>query len=538
MIGRWLATLAGADPQQWRLLTRVMLRTDFRSSNALNFGTTGKKHAGRPWAILLLYGVVGIWTAMIAALFSDLLLVSAVVLLAVGMIVAMAIVLDFHSAVLSPRDYRVLSPQPLTSATYFAARITSILIYAGVIGGLVGGPGAGVFLVRHGLSAALGLALGLGGTVLWTVLAFVIAYAAMVNRIHPGRLRLALSSLQIALMSVVMGAPAFMPFLEDHLQGTDYQAGPAVFLVPWGWFAGLPPLLGGDWSLPALGGLLAGLATTALLWRHARTHISLSGARRLDNLSSAGEATRPRRRPLWLRGGSPEQQAVATLTRAQFRSDMNFRLAVLSVVPITLIYLLMAVRNGPLPNPIVQEGASPGSRLFMIHLLTSLVPLTLMDSLVRSESSSASWVFFAAPADRARLIVGSGLCVSRFFMLPYAALLAAIFLWSWGNPGHALIHAAALGLLAHLVVQLRILLTPRLPFSEGVRKGMALNQIVTMGIAALLVSIVLPLLFGLAYASSWFTAALIALLMAAAVALPRAVERSVRARVERLEFGG
>ncbi len=537
MTGRWVATLAGADPVQWRLLTRVMLRIDFRSSSPLSMGVPGKKKQTRlPWAVLLVYSVVGMWLAIAAALFSDLLTVSALVLVAVGMLVAMAILIDFNSVVLSPHDYRVLSPLPISSATYFAARLTSILIYTGAIGGLIGIPAACVLLVRHGLAAALGLTLGLAGTVVWTVLPLVIAYAVLIGRVHPRRLRLALSSLQLVLMMAVFSAPLLMP---DQMQGTDFQAGSAVFLVPWSWFAGLPSLLSGEWNLPAVGGLLAGLVTIVLFWRHARARISLSGARRLDNLSAAGETTsRPRRRLWWSRGASAEQQAVATLVRAQFRSDMNFRLAVLSVVPLTALYLLMSLRDGPLPNPIVQEGAPPGGRLFLIHLLTVLMPLTLMDSLVRSDSSAASWIFFATPADRARLVVGSGLCVSRFFVAPYAALLAAIFLWSWGNPGHALLHAAAIGFLAHLVVQFRVLQSPRIPFSEGRRSGLALNQFATVIVGAFVVSIVLPLVFGLAYMGPYFTAAFIVLLVLAAGAFPRVVERTVRARVERLEFGG
>ena len=198
---------------------------------------------------------------------------------------------------------------------------------------------------------------------------------------------------------------------------------------------------------------------------------------------------------------------------------------------------MFATRDGPLPDPFVQLGFSAGS-LWMIHFAALAMPVAVMDSLFRSESYPAAWVFFAAPVDRAKLVVNAGICVAVFFVAPYAVLLAGIFLWSFGNAVHALVHAVVLGVFAHLALQLRLLASPLLPFSEPPRKGSAMGNLMGMILISMMIAVFLPLIFRVGYANEALTAVLMGTLVLLAVLLPRAVERSIRPRVQRLEFAG
>ena len=94
-----------------------------------------------------------------------------------------------------------------------------------------------------------------------------------------------------------------------------------------------------------------------------------------------------------------------------------------------------------------------------------------MEHLFRSESYRAAWVFFATPVDRARLIGHVGHSVMIFFLLPYLAMLAAVFVWAFGDLWHAVLHTGVLGLISHLGIQARLLVAPRVPFSQPVKKG-------------------------------------------------------------------
>ena len=71
---------------------------------------------------------------------------ASIVLLMVSLMVAMAILIDFQSVVVSPNDYEILAHQPVSSRTYFLVKLTSILLYTGIIGALMGGFATIVFL--------------------------------------------------------------------------------------------------------------------------------------------------------------------------------------------------------------------------------------------------------------------------------------------------------------------------------------------------------------------------------------------------------
>lgn len=540
MIARRAIEALGADYDQWRVLTRTMLRNDLRSASSLQLNT-GEKKSGNStvWLTFLLYGMFGLWIAVMAFAVPGLFLGGTIALSAMGLMIAMAILVDFQTVVVSPDDYHILAPQPVSSTTYFIVKVTNVLVYTGIIGILVGGPATLSMGLRHGALAALGWVPAAAGMVVWTTLAMVLLYTALLHFVHPRRLRLALSYLQVILMMTVMGAPVFMTEMTDFLGQVDSEPGMELLLIPPAWFAGLLPLTTGDWSVAGAVAVLAGAGSLGALFRFCGRGLSMSYAERLGAMMSTSEADRPRKRRRISRwpGFSPELRVVSTLVRGQFRHDMNFRLAVLSILPITLFYLLFATREGPLPDPFVQLGFSAG-RLWMIHFAALAMPVTLMDSLFRSESYPAAWAFFAAPVDRAKLVVNAGICVSVFFVAPYTLLLAGIFLWSFGNALHAFAHAFVLGVFAHLALQLRLLASPLLPFSEPPRKGGGMGNLMGVVLIAMLIGVFLPLIFRVGYANPVLTLVLIGTLMALAVLLPLAVKRSIRPRVQKLEFAG
>lgn len=515
-----------------------MLKTDLRSSSAMQgVGSVRKAGPSVPWGLLIMCLVYGIFLAALPAVVPGAYLSASIALPMVALLVAMTILIDFQSVVISPNDYEILAHQPVSSRTYFLVKLTSILLYTGIIGALMGGFATVVFLGKFGLPVALGWMLALAGTVVWTSLAMVFVYALILRVFRPERLRRVLSYLQF-----VMTMAIFVPLiLSVNLAGalTAMAEPPAAMLaLPSTWFANILPLAEGRWSAVAAVAVFAAVASTALLFHMVGRRLSLSYAARLGAILTSSQPGRSRvpGRGLVTRWFPGELRAVSTLVRAQFRNDMNFRLGVLSILPITILYIFMSLNNGGLSDPFVQVGFS-ASGLAMIHFAVLGMPLVLMEHLFRSESYRAAWVFFATPVDRARLIGHVGHSVMIFFLLPYLAMLAAVFVWAFGDSWHAVLHTGVLGLISHLGIQARLLVAPRVPFSQPVKRGARVGAFMGVVLIGGLVVGVLPLILW-AYARPAWTAAAIMVLLGAALAAPRIVTRLIRSRVGKLEFTG
>ena len=552
MILRRAVQALGADYSQWRVLTGVMLKCDLRSSNALQMGSPQKKGGVKlPWATLVMYGLFGIFlvgigeaTMEAAGSGSPTLPVPALhfagtaALLLVSGLVGMTILVDFNSVVISPNDYHVLAHQPVSSRTYFVVKVTNVLLYTGLVGALLGFPTMIWFLARAGPLLASAWLLALAGAVVWTSLAMVCVYAVLVHQIRPQRLRRVLSSVQL-LMSVAVFAPMVLVQMTDWMPAVEAGPPAALMFLPPSWFASLLPLAAGEGSATAAVAVVAAFGTITVLVRYASGRLSLSYAERLGAIVSASDT---RRRPAragrasmrWL---SAEQRVIATLVRGQFRHDMNFRMAVLSLLPVTVFYVLMGMRDGGLGDPFFELGFAADG-LGLIHFAVLGMPLILMENLFRSESFRASWIFFASPVDRAKLISSTGTCVTILFLVPYLSAVAGMLVWSFGNLWHGVGHALVLGLLAHLVVQLRLLVTPRLPFSQPLRKGSRVGSMMGLMLLAMLAIGLLPLLLWVAYARTEWTIATIVLLAGAGAVIPRLVTHWIGSRVGLHEFSG
>jgi len=220
---------------------------------------------------------------------------------------------------------------------------------------------------------------------------------------------------------------------------------------------------------------------------------------------------------MWPLFRSGEARGVAVLVRSQFRNDQRFRMGVLVVLPMTLLYMLMGLQDGALRDPFVpNRHGPPGFSLVPIAVL--MFPSMLKLQLAHSEAFHASWIFFACPSDRLKIVRASK---------DVRAL------------AHVAVHIALLGLVSHLVLQIALFLDPALPFSrppatKGQNTAAFFGLMMGIGIFGGLFEPVSMLL----YRSTVTTvAAFGAVLLASAT-----VDRLTRARVElqtaSLEFEG
>jgi hypothetical protein len=534
-----LLAALGIDPAQWKALTISALKLDLRTSS---FGG-GRAHrttrAVSPllWQLLFYLGL-GIFMAIAVSWLNDLFVAALILMSYVVFMVGTAILLDHGSAVTSPTDYAVLGYQPITSRTWFAARLTNVLVYTLAMTTAVGLVPAIVFFTKYGIAVGVAAVIALYACATSITLVIIISYASIMRLVGAHRVRTLLSYLQLVGGFVIYGSYFVVSEVASKsvLATLSLPKTPWLLLYPATWFASYIELAAGRTGTSEVLPALASVALLVLLALGLRGRLSLDYAERLGAIASTTAAPPSSARAngpgFWFRTG--EARAVAILVRAQFRNDLKFRMGVLAVLPLTILYLFMGLRNGG------GDGANgpAGGNLSMVTLAVLLFPAMLKLNLARSDAFRASWIFFATPASRTGLIRSSKNALVAFFLLPYLAFVGVTLAWFLDDGFYIVLYLLFAGLLSHLVLLLITFLDPELPFSKPIVKGRSTSRlflvILVMGVIGSTVPLILralrdsplAIMIGLALivAISWF------------------IDRMTRVRVERqaarMEFEG
>ena len=456
----------GADYKQWRWLIGPLLKVGFRSSFIVSqFAQQGKRPRLVSWGMALFMGFLGVITAATALVAPDPFFIGLWAMTVVALTVAFYLLMDFQAVAVSPMDYEALGHRPVNERTYLIARLTVTGAHQEIIAGLLAGPSVIVCGFRFGWLPALGLALAAGLLTLSIVLALIGAYGVLVSKVGARRLARSLAYAQILLSAVY-----FLPIVLLNFNNEVLQRPQALELEGWllaypvSWFASFVNLFHGHWGWNNL--LASGLAVAAmagLAW-FARDKLSLSSAQKLSATLQAESQTGETKKRRRLAGLLPARLGVsAILIRGQFRHDTRFRMSVLAFLPLLVVYFFMAFRVPGTLDPFVP--AANTFMLFGIHFAVLMAPVFMLEELYRADSYRAGWLFFAAPADRARLAADARYCVTVFFFFPYLALAGIAFILLFEAAWHALPHLFVLGCLGVLSMQCSQFLVPRLPFS-------------------------------------------------------------------------
>jgi hypothetical protein len=508
---------------------------DFRAAGGATRRHSHDRKPGSPLAgLLVVSGIGSLAFGAIAGTMADALMAASLLTTYGAANTMMLLLVDFTGVVLSPDDYGILGPRPIGSRTYFAARLAAVAVYVGAISVVIASVPAVVLAVRFGWAAlpATLLAVLLGN--LSTAVLVINAYVILLRWVHPAKLRRAMSYLQLvaATSFYVVYYLAMSSFQGALMAHVNFTASPWLWLIPTTWFAALVGVATGA-AAPAW--IAAGLAliVAAACVPLAAGRLSLDYARRIGEMTGVGEPPGASRSG-WLPGfGSGEARAVALLVRAQFRFDQRFRMGVLGILPLTLFYLLLGVKDGALQDPFVAGARTGGPGVFMAVVF---IPMTLHAALNTSESWRAAWIFFATPASAARVIVAAKNFVAFYFLGSYVAVLTTIWTWFFGNIWHAAVHALFAGLVAHLLLQLTVIAKPALPFAAEPRKAERSNRVMWILAIGSVAAGVLPALLPFVYRSALLTVAALTLTLGATAALEYALRLRVDEAIGELEF--
>jgi ABC-2 type transport system permease protein len=533
----------GIDYDQWKALAGVALKIDLRVSS-LGGGAVSRRPDTRKASViglLAFYMIMGGFTAVLVFKLDDVMLSATLVLSYLMFMVGAMILMDHNSVITSPDDYVVLGFRPMSSRTYFAVRLTNVFVYTIALTTAFGILPMASFGIAHGWRIGLASIPAFYLATTLTTLALVFVYAWLLRAVGADRLKRALSYLQLVVGFLVYGGYFLMSQLAEgralgslHLPDT-----PLMFLFPATWFASYLPLASGRVEAATIYPAAGSVVAIAVLAAFLGGRLSLQYAEQLGALTAATAARSSksvrRRRPLWFTSGA--SRAIALLVRAQFRNDQKFRMAVLGILPLTVLYVFMSRRHGPLPDPFALDFQRAGDTLLITVAVMSF-PTTLRLSLSKSDSFKASWIYFTSPVERSELVRATTNVLLAFFLLPYLAFVAAFLTYLIGEPVHVLVHMAFLGLLSHLLLQVVMLIDPALPFSQplqkGSRSGLMLVTMMTVFGAGVAVA---PLLSIFVYVSAVRIALVASALVIAGVTLDWLTRVRVKRLAEQMEFG-
>jgi hypothetical protein len=531
----------GVDYTQWKALTLVALKLDFRMGS---FVRSRFSREARGIATLvsqvIFYSIYGLFMAIIVWASRDVFLAGTVLMTYVMFMVGTAVLLDHNSALTSPHDYGILGFRPISSRTYFAARLANVLAYTTAITTVTTYLPALSLFIRHGFAVGLAGVAAFYACSLFTAFGILFGYGWLMRLIGADALKRALSYVQLAMSFFIYGGY----FMMSRFAGSRALASAAlpktawIFLYPATWFAAYLEIAAGETGVPVLLPALASIAALAALVVGLGGRLSMDYSDRLAGIASSSQRVRPARAASgpgwWFR--ADEARAVALLVRSQFRNDQRFRMGVLSILPITLIYVFMGVNDGNMRDPFV--ASTHGTNFSLVTMAVILFPSMLKPALTRSDSFRASWVFFACPADRLQVIRSAKNVVVAFFLIPYLLFIAAIYLYFTHNILHVVVHIALLGLISHLILQAFVLLDPELPFSRPAQTGGRSTAVLVLMMLLGLVSGLLQAFSPLVYRSVTATAIAFGSLLLVTIVLDLLTRARVERQAKSLEFAG
>lgn len=523
---RALARVLGVDPVQWRALVWVSLVTDLRQFRGTG-PRVGRAAAGSLAGAVLSQLLYGAFCAFFIGALPNAFAASTIYFMVLLSTLGVALLVDFTGIVLSPDDYVQLAPRPVDGRTFFVARLTSVVLFSLLLTAPFAVLPALAYLVRdtgRAVPAALVSVVAAATLATLVPLVVILLFLALVRLVPPARLHRALGYLQFALSFVFIGAFFLLSRTARALDALQIEKSAAAYVNPAAWFAAWIEIADGratglDWAAAAAPFLVLAVALVLV-----RSRLSLVYAERLATVDVDRAGAASVRRPVpWLLFG-PAHHAVGLLAGAQFRTDQKFRLGVLGILPLTVIYLLAGFSEPEGPRLLRREP-------ILVYYAVLFFPVMLRQFLVYSESWRASWVFHAAPVPFDEVVVALKNTVVARFLVPYLLLVLLLLAWLYPRPPlELLMHGLVIGLLSHALLTADLIVNPSLPFSRPTRQGTRSLALLLLMLPTMAIITTIPVWRPLLYATPARTFLGVGVLVVVNVLL----HESLLARVDRL----
>ena len=482
------------DRQQVKELLRVFRKNEWRG--AINPLT--QKRGGMVSGALGLIGINVFFSLLVMAflIFSpdihDGIIIGG---LFVMFFVSFQIMLEFGRTIISPEDYFVIAPLPVSSKTFYIAKQVFFLMHVSIVTlSLTIAPVIGS-IINSG-SALIGLetlvVFWLCGILSAELVSIV--YTLMLSYVNPTKMERYLGFAQMALSASFSMTYVLIGQLKPMINDLHISETPYVQLAPSYWFSAPFQMLSDGWQTGLALMTLTGALVLALLYRLSAHTLSLTYAQSLLRATQSAVRVKQRWRipfatTLWRKYAAPEARAVLTLMRAQFRGDFRFRIQVLVIVPLLLFALFSSgmAHSGGLPDPFLVGGAQ-NKGINNLYVMLMILPMMITLFVQHSSAYKAAWIYFTTPVNRGRLLTGARTIAFLVELAPMFLGLSGILFWFYPNPLHALLHALLTVSIVRLPVSIAVLINPAPPFSQplaGSANSFSLRKLLSLFLPAI-----------------------------------------------------
>lgn len=434
---RRLMEAFGVDYAQWKVMTALAFRLANREQ--VIYSTSHSKNLNHSlWMMIAMYGFLGLMQCIFVIRISDPFWTSFVVFSFLVIMIGSLIMFEFGTRVVAPEDYQIFSVQPVSSKTYFASKTAFVLIIVIFTTAVFGLPTILLMssvkylrINRIDLDPALFFCgtVALFMTAIFITMVIILLYTSVLRFIHFRKLKNILSYVQLIFSFGIFGGYALLPGLLEKLSRALPSQKPWwVFLIPTSWFSAIVDIGAGNLNyqtvIPAIGVVFIFI----VLIPRALSKISLQYSENLSKAISIPEAINRSTQNSGEHSSMfvmkvPEDRVITRLILCQFKNDTRFRLTILAIIPLTVLYILMGLQNsGGSFNPFHPHWKGGGNS-FLLYVALIIFPWMLKEAVTQSETYQAAWIFFATPSDRISLILSLKKTLVRFFILPYLFLL-------------------------------------------------------------------------------------------------------------------
>lgn len=532
---------ASVDLRQWRALVRACALVDYGALLGRHGGREQRSALKQFARLALLMGLMGLSPALIILVSSDRLLAATVMVGTTIMWVALML-MDKVQQLVAPDDYMIVACRPVSSPTYFAAKVAALGLATLEVAWLTGWPSVAAFGGRGWgnplLMAAAALSIVLAAAA--TLAAVTASYGWLMRILPPTVVAQWFAVVTTLGLLLVMGLIVFAfveigEAFESGEQGVGLADAPWIGWLPTTWFAAPVMLASGSGEMRHLASATAalgvvGLGMAVLLGAIARDYSSRVGA--IASRTSAGHQG-PGTMNIRLRGAL---RAAYLVFRAHLRGDLVFQIgAVMHFVLVALVLLIDT--GGELPrDPFITPARQRPPATFM--LAVGWLGLSAFQSLMTSQEHQASWFWFTTPGGRVepvralkRLAVGLGMGLPLVLIWLY-------FSYAYGGVLHSLLQTLFAAGISLMLAQLAIAWKPALPFSRPLQERQGMLSFVVMVPLSLLSLPVALVLYTYSYRSYLNAAITLAALLVLNLVLRRLTHGLLERRSARISYSG
>jgi len=468
------------DFHQLKHLLKAAVRLDLRACNQ-QFGGTGSRKFPPIFQLVLFQLLVSIGLA--AGLYvMPARLVSTILVVTVAMtFTALNIMIEFGSLIMSPDDHDIISPLPVNSRTFFYSKLINLLFYTTMLTVALGLAPTIALIIKTGnpLHALVFPALLLTANTA-TSLAISSMYASLLKYVSMERITSILGYAQVILGALVYSGYLIVPRIvsRDLMQFEDITDW-WIFLLPPSWYASFIGLAGEISSQHWIWSSLIGIVALGVLYIYCMKYLSMDYSASVARSLTAGEKkkTEPGKPQRGKFGAfdrflNPEEIAIFRLVWAQFKYDSKFKMTILAIVPMTVLYIFLAFADGGgIADPFVVGIGEAGTHSFLVFFAMGIFPSMIQGGVLHSTSYQASWIFFATPANLTNVILSTRRFIQMFFILPYLFALFVVFGLFFENFLHSLMLLVVLYILTMIQLSATYLLFAGVPFSLPLKTG-------------------------------------------------------------------